>query len=185
MVFKKEYTLLWDGLTEFEQENARKIYNDGLDEEHVRSEYKNSIVKLQTLRAALQQLSPEAKNMLLTESEVASLYEGHELQDTTLANLEKRLADQLAWLEIPGKGRPSQHARQAVIAYLKDLWTARGGDPAIGRLQNDNADRELVSPNAFNRFLGSCLMEIDDKTRKSETAYRRANSALRALGREK
>jgi hypothetical protein len=185
VVFNKENTLLWDELTEFEQENARKIYDGGLDEEHVRSKYKNSTVQLQTLRAALQQLSPEAENMLLTESEVASLYEGHELKYTTLAMLEKRLTDQLAWLEIPGNGRPSQHARHAVIAYLKDLWIARGGDPATGRLQNDNADREPLSPNAFNRFLACCLMELDDKTRDFETACRRANSALRALGREK
>lgn len=177
--------LSWHDLTEIEQNDARTAFEEGLREERLRCSTQDLASQFRGLQKALDHLSSEAREMLLTESELASVFEGRETRSTALAVVEKRLREQLDWLEIPGNGRPIEIARQAVIKTLRGFWLARGGDPAIGRLQTDNADRPSFQPNAFNRFLGESLMALDpDRNKHFEVACRLAHSTLRALRRE-
>jgi hypothetical protein len=173
--------LSWYGLSPAEQETVQKAFGEATREEALRYRSAPLVRELKTLLRALHGLSPEARSLLLTEEELAGAYEGEWLRRSHLDEVQTRVVEQLEWLTIPEQGRPTQLARRAGIAALRKIWISYGGDPAPGRLEADTTELNAFRPNAFTRFLGDCLMQLDESLRDREVACRAAHSALLAL----
>jgi hypothetical protein len=174
--------LSWNVLSSSEQEIVQEAFCQAAREEALRYRSAGLVGELKALRCALRGLSLEARSLLLTEEELSVMYEGGRLRRSRLDEVETRVVEQLEWLTIPERGRPTLLARRAGIAALRKIWLSRGGDPAPGRLEADTTELNAFRPNAFTRFLGDCLMRLDKSLRDREVACRAAHSALLASG---
>jgi hypothetical protein len=157
-------------------------FERGQMEETLRYRSQQLTVELKGLKRSIEQLSSAARELLLTEDELAAEYEGHPPRASALQVLEDRADEQLSWLTIDREqGRPRELARQGAVAQLEAIWLAHSGDPAPGRLTADKIDIAF-QPNEFIRFLGDCFLHLQPGVlRDHEVACRAAHSALRAL----
>ena len=77
-------------------------------EETLRYRSQQLTVELKGLKRAMEQLSSAARELLLTEDELAAEYEGHPPRASALQVLEDRADEQLSWLTIDREqGRPA------------------------------------------------------------------------------
>jgi hypothetical protein len=145
-----------------------------------------TIVKeLERLKEALDDLSSEEREFLLTDGELDLRMQGRSGRRTELDKFREHVCGQMDFLlsevGLPGKGNPQILARLACVNVLRTIWTAHGLDPAPGRIRNTSSSGGKLRPNAFVTFLGDCLLNIEDGLNDRDLACEKAHYALRRL----